>query len=111
MPERDVTGSRLPVLDIEPLRNGLEILDPPTRRVVPHPAEDFGRRGHGAIVSMVILQIKGGRQNPMYLFCVQFPGVVIGGETYYRVEVLWKSAYKRGIILIKTDKFGELACL
>jgi len=43
--------------------------------------------------------------------CVKNPGKVIGEETYFRMEVLWKSAYKRGIFPIKTDKFGELVCL
>jgi hypothetical protein len=36
---------------------------------------------------------------------------LVEGETYFRVEVLWKSAYKRGIFSIKTDKYPEMACL
>jgi hypothetical protein len=46
MSERNVARPRLPVLDVESVRDGFQILDPPTHRVVSHPAKDFGRRIH-----------------------------------------------------------------
>lgn len=61
MAERNVTCPRLPVLDFESVRDGFQVLDPPARRVVPHPPEDLGGRGHADIVSMAILDIKGVR--------------------------------------------------
>ena len=54
-----MTCPRLTVRDVEFVRDGFQVLDPPALRVVPHPAEDLGCRGHVGIVSIAILYIKG----------------------------------------------------
>jgi hypothetical protein len=69
------------------------------------------RAGTVSFVSMEILQIKGNVITSCVSFVSDFPGRSLEEKTYFRVEVLWKPVDKKGIFSIKTDKFGEMACL